>query len=435
MNQRPLSRRNILVAGAAASATAAGVATLGTGSLAGAAGGDDPRNSTETVGDVRRVEALTAIAPGEQVIFIAPAAMVPNAAGAGTTSVVQGNGVRPANGAAVTPIYVSATFDVPLGSVLTNIEWIVNGNPQAGRVALLKWTPDTGAAFTVLAATNIGAGVNGRTTYTSAITPTEIYSGTQAYEVYYRLDNAPAVTPIYVSATFDVPLGSVLTNIEWIVNGTPQAGRVALLKWTPDTGAGFVVLAATNIGAGVNGRTTYTSAITPTEIYNGTQAYEVYYRIDNAPAVTTSAIEGVRVRYLPPGQALTPVTPVRVYDSRLNMAPDPNGPIASGSTRTISVAGVRNVTTGALTGVDAVPANATAVAFTLTLADTALQGFLAVNPGGVTAVSASTINWKASGLDLANTGVVKLGPTRTLTVIAGGGGSTNFVVDIVGYYM
>src|SRR3954452_7726922 len=144
MNQRPLSRRNILVAGAAASATAAGVSTLGTGSLAGAAAGDDPRNSTETVGDVRRVEALTPIAPGEQVIFIAPAAMVPNAAGAGTTSVVQGNGVRPANAnAAANPIYVSATFDVPLGSVLTNIEWIVNGNPQAGRVALLKWTPDT----------------------------------------------------------------------------------------------------------------------------------------------------------------------------------------------------------------------------------------------------------------------------------------------------
>src|SRR4051794_6061227 len=96
MNQRPLSRRNILVAGAAASATAAGVATLGTGSLAGAAAGDDPRNSTESVGDVRRVEALTPVAPGEQVIFIAPAAMVPNASIAGTTALIESNrGVRP----------------------------------------------------------------------------------------------------------------------------------------------------------------------------------------------------------------------------------------------------------------------------------------------------------------------------------------------------
>jgi hypothetical protein len=35
---------------------------------------------------------------------------------------------------------------------------------------------------------------------------------------------------------------------------------------------------------------------------------------------------------------------------------------------------------------------------------------------------------------LANTGVVKIDSTRTVTAIAGGGGSTDFIIDVVGYY-
>ena len=81
------------------------------------------------------------------------------------------------------------------------------------------------------------------------------------------------------------------------------------------------------------------------------------------------------------------------------------------------------------------PSNATAIAYTLTTAGTTGAGFLAVNPGGTTAVTASAINWTTTGLSIANTGVVKLGPGSTITVVAGGAGSTDFIVDIVGYYL
>jgi hypothetical protein len=117
------------------------------------------------------------------------------------------------------------------------------------------------------------------------------------------------------------------------------------------------------------------------------------------------------------------------------MAPDTNGVLASGANRTVSVADARDVTTGAITG-PLVPATATAIAYTLTATSTVAHGFLAVNPGGVTTVSASTINWTAAASTLANTGVVKIDSTRTITVIAGGpGASANFIIDIVGYYL
>ncbi len=236
----------------------------------------------------------------------------------------------------------------------------------------------------------------------------------------------------YVSASINVPLGSTLTNIEWVMNGTPQSGRVALLRYVPDASTDFTILAAVDIPGGVNGITVYSSPIPatgPAEVFNGTQTYEAYYRLN--AAVTTSEITGVRVRYRPPGNALVPITPARAYDSRLNMAPDANGALASGSNRTVSVANARNVDTGAVTGA-LVPSNATAIAYTLTTAGTTGAGFLAVNPGGTTAVTASAINWTTTGLSIANTGVVKLGPGSTITVVAGGAGSTDFIVDIVG---
>lgn len=78
------------------------------------------------------------------------------------------------------------------------------------------------------------------------------------------------------------------------------------------------------------------------------------------------------------------LTPGRVYDSRCPL-PFP-GPITSGSTRLLSVADRRSLDTGAVVEADFVPANATAV--------------------------------------FAN-----------VTVIAGGPGSTDFLLDITGYWL
>src|SRR5262245_34047810 len=78
MDRQPFSRRSMLGAGVAAGAAAA---TVGPAALARATeppSGDDPRGNVEAVGAFRQSEALSAVLPGEQVIFVAAAAMVPN---------------------------------------------------------------------------------------------------------------------------------------------------------------------------------------------------------------------------------------------------------------------------------------------------------------------------------------------------------------------
>jgi hypothetical protein len=127
------------------------------------------------------------------------------------------------------------------------------------------------------------------------------------------------------------------------------------------------------------------------------------------------------------------ITPTRVYDSRA-AAPTP-GLLDAGNNRLVSVANGRD-NNGTVTTPNLVPAGATAVAANVTVTGTTgVGGYLAVNPGGVTAVSASTINWFGAGQNIANGVTLTLNTNRELTVICGdGGGSTHFIVDIAGYY-
>lgn len=127
------------------------------------------------------------------------------------------------------------------------------------------------------------------------------------------------------------------------------------------------------------------------------------------------------------------ITPTRVYDSR-QAQPSP-GVLGSGQHRTITVKDARAVNGGAVTVANAVPAGATAVAANITIAGTAGGGYLAVNPGGNTVVTASTINWSTNGQVLANGVILTLNANRELTVVCDGGGSTDFIVDITGYYL
>ena len=127
------------------------------------------------------------------------------------------------------------------------------------------------------------------------------------------------------------------------------------------------------------------------------------------------------------------VTPSRVYDSRLSTYPL-NGVLSSGQNRTISVANSYN-TNGVLVTSNFVPAGATAVFANVGVVNTVGEGWLAVNPGGVTAVSASTINWSAAGQILANGVALTLNDSRQLTAVNGSPGSTNFFIDITGYWL
>ncbi|MBI5088189.1 MAG: hypothetical protein HZB15_04830 [Actinobacteria bacterium] len=126
------------------------------------------------------------------------------------------------------------------------------------------------------------------------------------------------------------------------------------------------------------------------------------------------------------------VTPGRVYDSRV-ANPSP-GILDNNQRRTISVASRRELVNGDVVESDFVPAGATAVACNVGVVDTQRSGFLTINPGGINEINSASINWSASGQILNNGVMLTLNVDRELTVICGGGGATNFVLDITGYF-
>lgn len=82
---------------------------------------------------------------------------------------------------------------------------------------------------------------------------------------------------------------------------------------------------------------------------------------------------------------------------------------------------------------DFVPADATAIAYNLTIVRTQSAGFLFVGPGDAAGIAASTINWWQSDLILANGTTVSLDSSRQVKVFAAGGGGTHFIIDAVAY--
>lgn len=120
--------------------------------------------------------------------------------------------------------------------------------------------------------------------------------------------------------------------------------------------------------------------------------------------------------------------PIRLYDSRtLHIGGTThNGPLSGGEDRTISIELDNNDQT-----IELPVAAVRAAIINLTITDTVGSGFLAVgDPGPSGTRTTSNINWSASDQTLANLAIATLFEGN-LTIFAGGGGSTNFVVDLM----
>jgi hypothetical protein len=172
-----------------------------------------------------------------------------------------------------------------------------------------------------------------------------------------------------------------------------------------------------------------TGAHTAGELYVDAKGDLYYCRAAGTPGTWVNLLAAPAAT----AASLHPVSPARVYDSR-EAQPDP-GAIGTGETRTISVADGRAISGGAVTVPNLVPAGATAVAYNFTVTNTVGAGFLTVNPGGNTTVTSSAINWSASGQILTTGSLVSINANREVTVIAGGPGATDFLLDVVGYYL
>lgn len=130
----------------------------------------------------------------------------------------------------------------------------------------------------------------------------------------------------------------------------------------------------------------------------------------------------------------TAISPTRVYDSRRGTAPI--GVLTPGLSRTIDARRPRDVTTGLELPVAPLFDLAHAVAITITVVNTAGNGWLTVNVGGDTAIKGSSVNWSTAGQVLANSTTSPVNYLGQLTVVCGGSASasTHFLVDVIGYY-
>lgn len=140
-----------------------------------------------------------------------------------------------------------------------------------------------------------------------------------------------------------------------------------------------------------------------------------YYVPPAAPTVTTVDARANK----PDASLFVPLTPTRAYDSRTA-----EGPLSGGQSRTVDI-----------TAGGAVPADATAIAYTITETGTVGRGFLSVGPAGGETPVVSSINWFTANQTTANSSVVAIN-AGAVDVTAGTrpGGSAQFVIDVLGYY-
>ncbi len=89
-----------------------------------------------------------------------------------------------------------------------------------------------------------------------------------------------------------------------------------------------------------------------------------------------------------------------------------------------------------MTAANAVPAGATAVQLNLTAANMTGPNFLSVTAGDKTTTTTSLLNWGPGEIQIANSITVPVDADRQIRVYCGDQtGSTEFIVDIFGYYL
>ena len=316
----------------------------------------------------------------------------------------------------------------------------------------------------------IGAAANNAGDTPTSLTriPTTAYPTTGA-SFLTSAEKAPGATAADAVNLFPAALGGyAVTNIKHGVHGSTKAvdgfGVVAAnaAPATDETkpapralavgafGSQIQFLTPLVLAKAVNSATTATAQVGPSagihspgELY-ADDAYNLWFSVPAGPLPA----DGVAwVRLAGPttaGSFVVLPSPVRVYDSRTGQGPasTADGPIVSGAERTINL--LNGFIGASTTKVPAVPLAATAAAVNLTISGTTANGFLSMFSSDVPFPGTSNINWTAAGIDQANYVVSAVGivnPTTPATsapavkIHAGGGGTTNVVVDVTGYYL
>lgn len=151
-------------------------------------------------------------------------------------------------------------------------------------------------------------------------------------------------------------------------------------------------------------------------VYIGVQIFTggaVTTTTSTAPPTTIPT--GVAGRY-------TPVTPSRILDTRTGTG-GITGPVSSGGTIDVQIAGVGGIPSTDLAG----------VAMTVTVTQPSQGGYLTVYPSGTSRPAPSNLNFNTAETT-ANLVVVKVGSNGKVSVFNSVGGTTHVIVDVAGWY-
>jgi hypothetical protein len=157
--------------------------------------------------------------------------------------------------------------------------------------------------------------------------------------------------------------------------------------------------------------------------------------IDIVSDTTTNAIVDVEGYFSSSGSSYTPISPVRIADTRCSTKPMPTfcasenlpsinstlGTLTSKSNEMLSVAGVGSI-----------PSGIKAVVLNVTVAGTTAGSYLTAYPAGTILPTASNLNWLA-GETVPNLVTVEVGSNGGVNLY-NDSGSTNVIVDVEGYY-
>jgi hypothetical protein len=158
--------------------------------------------------------------------------------------------------------------------------------------------------------------------------------------------------------------------------------------------------------------------------------------IDLVSDVYTNVIVDVAGYYSSSGKSYTPISPVRICDTRAVSAIGGSGDVTAGVAGQCDNSGsaLQANTTLALQvgGLGGVPTTATAVVLNVTVTNTTSGSYLSAYPTGASRPMASDLNW-APGETVPNLVVVKLGSAGTVDLY-NLAGAANVVVDVEGYY-
>ena len=229
------------------------------------------------------------------------------------------------------------------------------------------------------------------------------------------------VTGGWIDAALDLPVGARLVRVDVFSRTFTVAAAVSVTLNVTMVGGTNSIVAPMPIASTLgNGQASYTPGPLRTVALGERFYVEAFCNL--AEKVFLGAI--YQYYDANPQLNLLPV-PIRVYDSRAGATPTTvvKGRLANNATRVI------DCTFGG-----AVPAGAAAAMVTLTTVGTVGAGFMALWQNGLPYPETSSITWDHNGTNVAVTTVVTLDTTAKLMALTGPGASTDFIIDVIGFY-